>query len=280
MLHKTVNLRLCLAKGTHMVDRCAWIIGIGDVEPVVQLVATQLKPYGISIKGQKWPLGEKQAWRASAQEAAGASGRVVIIVASTESYNNKDIRRELALFRIMLQTFLKQPVAGFVILTDPKKQPEFDPALFGINILEDWEVVSGTTWPAKVIARLHAPKKSTWPIKIEIFAQEKLGVWISVNPEPGSTTQGCVVGVSGNNADISFHAVGLAGRLPERSVNEYEIKGLEFDFDDLHFKAWAVQNKIGPDDAYYVRIEGEPDVISAGGFPNGEIGDLALLYLK
>jgi hypothetical protein len=263
-----------------MVERCAWIVGIGEVDPVAQLVAAQLKPYGLTIKGQKWPVGEKQPWLASAQEAAGAGGQVVIVVASTADFNNQDIRRELALFRIMLQTFLKQPVSGFIILTDPTNHTVSTPSNFGMNILEDWEVVSGTTWPAKVIARLHAPRKLNWPFKVNMFAQEKLGVWLSINPKPGSSMHGCMLGVSGNNADISFHAVGPDGRLPERSVNEYELKGIEFDFDDKHFKAWALQNTLSSEDAYYVRLEGEPDVIAVGELPGGEIGDLKLLYLK
>ena len=263
-----------------MVDRCAWIIGIGEVEPAAQLVARQLKPYGVTIKGQKWPSGEKQPWLSSAQEAAGAGAHVVIVVASTENYNDKDRRRELSLFRIMLQTLLKQPVAGFVILIDPAKPLESTPPFFGTNVLNDWEVVSGTTWPAKVVARLHVPQKLNWPIRLEIFAQEKLGVWLSVNPQPGSITHGCVVGVSGNNADINFHAVGPAGRLPERSVNEYELKGIEFDIDTEHFKAWGVQNTLGPDDAYYVRLENEPDIIAVGGLPSGEIVDLNLLHFR
>jgi hypothetical protein len=263
-----------------MVDRCAWIIGIGEVEPAAQLVARQLKPYGVDVKGQKWPTGEKQPWLGSAQEAAGAGALVVIVVASTESYNDKDRRRELSLFRIMLQTLLKQPVAGFVILTDPTNQVENTPPLLGTNILNDWEVVSSTTWPAKVVARLNVARKLSWPIKLEMYAQEKLGVWFAVNPQPGSTTHGCVVGVNGNDADLSFHAVGPAGRLPERSINEYELKGIEFDIDTQHFKAWAVQNTIGPEDAYYVRLESEPDSIAVGALPGGEIVDLNLLHFR
>lgn len=263
-----------------MAERCAWIIGIGDVEPVAQIVAAQLKPYGLTIKGQKWPVGEKQPWLASAQEAAGAGGQVVIVVASTKDYNNPSLRGELGLFRIMLQTFLKQPVSGFVILTDPTNTLDTSPPIGGMNILEDWEVVSGTTWPAKVIARLHAPRKLTWPIKIEMIAQENLGVWLSINPKPGSTMKGCMVGVSGNNADISFHAVGPAGKLPERSINEFELKGIEFEFNDLQFKAWALQNTLTSEDAYYVRLEGAPNVIAVGQLPEGEIEDLSLLYLK
>ncbi len=263
-----------------MVDRCAWIIGIGEVEPAVQLVARQLKPYGVNIKGQKWPLTQRQGWLGSAQEAAGAGAHVVIIVASSENYNDKERRRELSLFRIMLQTLLKQPVAGFVILIDSTSQLDNTALFLGVNILNDWEVVSGSAWPAKVVARLHVAQKLNWPIRLEMYAQEKLGVWLSVHPQPGSTSQGCVVGVSGNNADINFHAVGPAGRLPERSFNEYELKGIEFDIDTQHFKAWAVQNTLGPDNAYYVRLESEPDIIAVGGLPSGEIVDLNLLHFR
>jgi hypothetical protein len=43
-----------------MANGCVWIIGIGAVDGVAQAVAAQLKPYGLAIEGQKWPVGENK----------------------------------------------------------------------------------------------------------------------------------------------------------------------------------------------------------------------------
>lgn len=263
-----------------MADRCAWLIGIGDVDAVAQLTASQLRPYGLNIQGQKWPMGENQAWMASAQEAAGANARLVLIVASAEDYKNPQLRRELALFRLFLQTLVKSPVDGLVILTDPAKAHEMKAGLPGTGLLDDYEIVQGAGWQAKAVARLHAPRKPKWPVRLGLFAQEKLGVWLEVKPEPMQTTMGCMVGVSGNEADISFHAVGPAGRLPEKSINEYELKGIEFESAGQAFKAWALQNTFTPSDAYYVRLEGEPDLLAIGTLPDGELTDVSLFCLR
>lgn len=260
-----------------MANGCVWIIGVGEVEGVAQTVAAQLKPYGLDIQGQKWPMGEKQAWLASAEAAAAQAGHVVIVVISEKGYADPLIRRELALFRLLLQTRLNRSVAGFVILTDatdPKSAPQPNTTL---SILGDWEVVSGGNWAAKVVARLHAPRQPKWPVKLGLLAHERLGVWLKVEPLSGQSSQGCLVGVNGKEADISFHAVGASSGLPETSINEYELKGIEFEVGDRSFKAWALQNTVGPDQAYYVRLEGEPSVIAIGQLPNGQIDNVDLI---
>jgi hypothetical protein len=263
-----------------MAQRCVWLIGVGDVDAVAQLTASQLRPYGLAIQGQKWPLGEKQAWLASAQEAAGANAGLVLLVSSPEDYKQPALRRELALFRLFLQTLVKSPVDGLVILTDPSKAGEVKSDLPGTGVLDDYDIVQGTGWQAKAVARLHAPRKPKWPARLGLFAQEKLGVWLEVKPQPNETTQGCLLGVSGNGSDISFHAVGASGRLPEKSVNAYEMKGIEFESAGQPFKAWALQNTLTASDAYYVRLEGEPDILAIGTLPGGELSDVDLFCLR
>lgn len=255
---------------------CVWIIGIGEVDGVAQTVAAQLKPYGLAIEGQKWPVGQQQPWLASADAAAAQAAQVVIIVASRSDHDNPVTRRELALFRLALQTQLGKPVAGFVILTDALEASS-PTANTQFSILGDWEVVTGGNWAAKVVARFHAPRQPKWPVKLGLIAREKLGVWLAVSPLAGQSTLGCLVGVSGNEADISFHAVGPAGGLPETSINEFELKGIEFEAGGQLFKAWALQNTIGPEQAYYVRLEGEPRVIAVGQLPNGQIDGVDLI---
>lgn len=263
-----------------MAERCAWLIGVGSVDAAAQLAASQLRGYGVNLQGQKWPVGEKQAWLASAQEAAGAGARLILIVATPEDYQKPELRRELALFRLFLQTLVKSPVDGLVILTDPAKAQAMQTDLPGTALLGDFEIVQGAGWQAKAVARLHAPRKPKWPVRFGLYAQEKLGVWLEVKPQPLETTTGCLVGVSGNESNISFHAVGEAGRLPEKSVNEYEMKGIEFESAGQKFKAWALQNTFTASQAYYVRLEGEPDVLAIGTLPGGELSDVDLFCLR
>jgi hypothetical protein len=184
------------------------------------------------------------------------------------------------LFRLFLQTLIQSPVDGLVILTDPAKASDMQTELPGTALLGDFEIVQATGWQAKAVARLHSPRKSKWPVRFGLFAQEKIGVWLEVKPLPLETTMGCLVGVSGHDSNISFHAVGEAGRLPDKSVNEYEVKGIQFESAGHTFIAWALQNTFATNESYFVRLEGEPDMLAIGVLPGGEVSDVDLFCFR
>lgn len=261
-------------------DHCAWLIAVGEVDELAQVTARQLTAYGVAVKGQRWPDKQPQAWMTSAQEAAGDNARLVVVVATPDSYRDPELRRQLALFRLFLQTLTRSTVNGFVVLHGGSEPGDIQSELPGTAILADWQSVGTDNWIARAVARLHAPRRPKWPADLSLFAQEKLGVWLSVKPEPGQTIQGCLVGVSANQSDISFHAVGSAGQLPERSTNEYEMKGITFESAGHSFKAWALKNTLSSNDAYFVRLQGEPDLLAIATLPSGEISDVDLISLR
>lgn len=258
-----------------MSDKCAWIITLGDNDAPAQAAAAQLAAYGLPPKGQRWPK-EDDGWVASAQEAAQANAAIVIVVGTHAQYNDPALRRRLALFRLALQTRRKATVNGIAILAG---EPGTTTQESSNGLLDDWLVASDTRWVAKAVARAHAPIAPAWPARLGVHAQERLGVWLEVHPAPGQTAAGAMLGVSGNNATISFHAVGPAGALPERTVNEYELKGLKFDAGNKPFEAWALQNTMAAEQSYFVRIEGEPDWLAIGSLPDGQPDDVHLLRL-
>jgi hypothetical protein len=45
------------------------------------------------------------------------------------------------------------------------------------------------------------------------------------------------------------------------------------------FNAWGLQNKIAPEQSYFIRLEGEPDVLAFGALPGGEISELEFVRL-
>jgi hypothetical protein len=62
-------------------------------------------------------------------------------------------------------------------------------------------------------------------------------------------------------------------------VNEYELRGLKFETEGVAFNAWGLQNKIAPEQSYFIRLEGEPDVLAFGALPGGEIFELEFVRL-
>lgn len=256
-----------------MADKCAWFINLDDNDTAARLAAGQLGPYGLAVKGQRWPA-EEQAWLASAQEAADAGAAVVLVIGASARHAEPAVRRGLALFRLSLQTRLNRAINGFVLVTDQAGASQ-TPA--GTSILGDWIPLDGARWQAKVVARAHAPIAPAWPVRLGLHAHERLGIWLETHPAPGATAPGALVGVSGNGAAIDFHAVGPAGGMPERTVNEYELQGLQFEAGGQAFQAWGLRNAIAPDHRYYVRLDGEPDTLAVGTLPDGEPGDVSLI---
>jgi len=267
-------------KAGEMADKCAWLIAWGEgVDPAAQLVAGAARQYGLNVKGQHWPEKEKQAWLASAKEAAQANAAVILLVVTHAVYALPDNRRALALFRLLLQSLSNRQIDGVILLQG--EAPAAAPAeSFGQAVLADWLVVGPTDkWVARAVARAHAPSKSPLPARLTVYAEERLGVWLEIRPNTTEPLQGCIAGVSGQGADITFHAVGASGRLPERSVNEYELRGLKFETEGLAFNAWGLQNQIAADQSYFIRLEGEPDAIAFGALPGGEISELDFVRL-
>ena len=263
-----------------MADKCAWLIAWGEgVDPAAQLVAAAARQYGLAVKGQHWPEKEKQGWLASAKEAADANAAVILLVVPHAVYAQTENRRALALFRLLLQSLLGRQVDGVVLLQGaaPSDPPT---ALTGVGVLDDWMAVGpADKWVARAVARAHAPSKSALPVRLTAYAEERLGVWLELRPNTTKTLEGFIAGVSGAGADITFHAVGPSGRLPDRSVNEYELRGVKFDTLGWSFNAWGLQNSIAPEQSYFMRLEGEPDVLAFGELPGGEILELDFVRL-
>lgn len=167
-----------------MSNRCAWIIAIGEVDPLAQAIAAQLAAYGVAVKGQKWPLDQPQAWMQSAQEAAGEDTRLVIIVTSSTDYKQSDLRRQLSLFRIFLQTLRRGFINGFIAFTDTDNAPSTQSDMPGTPILGDLEAIGSSAWVARAVARLHAPKTTAWPVRLGLLRKRSWGFGCRSYPSP------------------------------------------------------------------------------------------------
>jgi hypothetical protein len=267
-----------------MANPCVWLIMIGEEAKIAaSAVSASLQQYGLTVKGQFWPVGEKQAWLVSSENAALENASLIVIIASKEQYASAAIQRDLAFFRLNLQSKLNRQIDGFICQLDKSdnSKDESKQQLSGtLSILSDWLYVEDGKWYAKAVARLHAPSKSNFPFKIQLYAQEKIGVWMEIRPKNTEIVSGFVFGVSGNSAKISFHAVGISGKLPEKTINEYEFKGMKFETAGLEFEAWGLKNQLQANESYFVKLDGEPDVIAVGSLPNDELEDVNIIYLN
>lgn len=113
--------------------------------------------------------------------------------------------------------------------------------------------------------------------RLSVIAQRLIGQWVEIGPTEDEW-QGAMIGASGDGK-INFQAVGEKGQLPEKAVLEYPLEGLQAELGGTTFTAWAVQNKIGPDQSYFVRLEGQPERLILGQHPESDNPEVRVIDL-
>jgi hypothetical protein len=134
-------------------------------------------------------------------------------------------------------------------------------------------------WPAKVVATAFNPHKGELPeFRLVVRAHPFFGQWFETGPRKESW-EGILFGVTAEGR-ITHHAVGPQGQIPERTVLEYQIQDMQIQIGDTPFIAWSVQNRLGPEDSYYTRVEGFPTKIIVGGHPGIDQAEVFVIELQ
>jgi hypothetical protein len=139
--------------------------------------------------------------------------------------------------------------------------------------------MSDPGWPAKLVAAAFNPAKAKPPdFRLGVWANPLFGQWFEVGPQ-GENWGGVMFGVTAEGT-ITHHAVGPKGQVPERAIIEYPVEGMQAQVQGTTFTAWSVQNILGPDDSYYVKVEGFPAMVIFGGHPGTDQAEVVVIELK
>ena len=256
--------------------KTVWMTSLVSSEEQVKKVFSQLKPYGLEVKGHFWEDNlEKMAWMNVREELLKPDIVLWLILASRETFLNPSIRYGLALLTITLQ--VKKGVSfPLLILTqgEPPSPAGLPTPLKGADFLS----VADPAMAAKLVSKVHAPVK---PIvseyRLDIYGTPQIGQWFEIGP--GNVTwPGAMFGATG--ADITFHAVGPKGSLPTQSVLNYPLQGLKLTLGEKEYTAWAVQNEMNLQTSYYVKIQGFPSSILFGSYAREDAGEVYVVELK
>lgn len=134
-------------------------------------------------------------------------------------------------------------------------------------------------WPAKLVASFF--KKSdaaAQEFRFSVYASQYTGQWFEIGPKT-QTWNGVMFGVSGA-AKITHHAVGPQGVLPERTALEYATKDIQAKVGDTEFTVWSVQNRVTPEQSYFLKVEGYPAKVVYGGHAGAENAEVYVLGLS
>lgn len=251
-----------------MAQKTLWLtwMAAGDGAPSPQGTVEALSKSGFAVTGAPWVDDPKEfAWTELAEQLKADKGPDIwIIAARLQDLANAEHRFGLSMVTAMVRA-------------DRKKVPHI--AIVGLDglpvanslptLLQSCKLVDGKAagWTAKVLTMTLAPATApAEPFRLRVSAQKVLGMWVEVGPSSGEWS-GAMLGVAGG-AKISNHAVGPQGGLPERTVLEYKLEGLELEVGSDTYVAWAVQNRLTATDSYYVKIDGTPTRLLVGQHPD------------
>ncbi len=257
--------------------KTVWLTSLFTSEDVVKNLISQLRTYGLEVKGHFWEDDlEKMAWAKPRDELIKPEVMLWLILATQENLQKPSLRYGLSLLSLTVQT--KRGISfPFVILLTEGEGPPPDTLptpLKGVDFLS----LSDPSMAAKLVVKVNTPLKSiSSDYRIDTYGNPQIGQWIEVGPSTESWP-GAMFGVAGG--EITFHAVGPKGSLPSQSVLHYPLKGIKINLGEKEYTAWAAQNPINPETSYFVKIEGFPDSFLFGPYSTREEAEVYVLKLK
>lgn len=254
-----------------------WLPG-GEGAPEPDAAVSALSQVGLDVAGSHWVNDlEKAAWTELGGLLLDTSKADVWLIAGRKAdFDSVRTRYGLSLVTAMLDDAREAPLPGMCVGLDFAPDPDSLPLL-----MRQFLCLDGTqaAWAAKVVAAAFA-KPGASPeseFRFNVIAHPVLGQWFEVGPRE-SEWQGIMFGVA-EGASITHHAVGPRGQLPEKSVLEYPTQGIKAALGDTEFTAWSVQNALGPEDSYYLKVEGFPRDVIIGPDPTSDEAEVFHLKL-
>ncbi len=235
-----------------------------DEEQAKRLFQT-VQRYGMETAGHFWVDDLKQmAWSSVAPDLLAPENRLWIISGSEQSFATPSIRFGLSMLAIMLHARKGHGFPILVVLQSGALRMEDLP-----TPLKDADIVTPAQCGAKVAAKANIPVKPVTPdYTLRVYPLPNIGLWFEVGPTAGNTWNGALFGIHGG--EIDAHGVGPEGKIPERAVLEYPMKGLTLQSGDTEFTAWAVKNTLQAGESYYLRVKETPDALLFGQLPEGD----------
>jgi len=254
-----------------------WLTSMASSEDLVKKLISQMKTYGLEVKGHFWEDDlDKMAWSRARDALIDPKIALWAILASPEDLGAPAIRYGVSLLTITVQA--KRGLSFPIVILQTEGEalsPEtLATPLKGVDVLS----ASAPNLGAKLVAKAHAPAKEvSSEYRLDTYGNAQIGQWFEVGPE-NTPWPGAMFGVAG--AEIGFHAVGPKGSLPDKAVLNYPVQGLKLHLGEKEYTAWAVQNELDPEVSYFVKVEGFPESIVFGSYSTEEQADVYVVGLK
>ncbi|MCI5121611.1 MAG: hypothetical protein D3908_10560 [Candidatus Electrothrix sp. AUS4] len=234
-----------------------WLSAVGCGKDIVQSVMAKLQGYGLVVEGHFFEDDlEKMAWTAPRPQLLEGDVALWVILGSAADLTQPTVRYGLSMLALTLQAGRGTDFPIVILQSEGEALSSLPTPFAGARLL----FLADASYAAKVLAAVHTTKaqEARALYRLDVYGIAQVGQWFEVGPRD-SEWQGAIFGV--NTGEITLHAVGPAGQLPEKSVLNYPQQGLEVQLGECRFTAWAVRNTLDPDSSYYLKVEGAPEKI-------------------
>lgn len=243
-------------------------------EPVIR----QLGQYGLETAGNMWVDDlDRMAWHGLSTTLLDTSqADLWLLAADAKSLATPSNRYALSLLAATIREGRGEAFPIICLGLEGAPDPATLPTL-----TRTFQCLTATeqNWPARVVSLAFSPQAvGQLDCRFGIRAEPLLGQWFEVGPRDEDWA-GVMFGVT-EEGTITHQAVGPKGQLPERTVLEYPIEGMQAQVGDSTFTAWSVQNRVSPEDSYYVKVDGYPARLIIGGHPGTDQAEVVVIDLK
>jgi len=253
-----------------------WMTALEHNEKQVQIVLETIRNYGLDCGGHFWTDDAKyMTWLEPKDALIDKETALWVLIGSQKNLKEDSIRFGLSLLTLTVHA---QKGYGFPILF-VDTEGDFDigglpTPLKGVDHIS----IGSASLGAKMVAKVNTPVKKIDPgYRIDIHANMSFGLWFEVGPSQNKVWDGALLGVYGGSID--FHGIGDAGKLPQKAVLEYPMKGLKLQLGEKEYTAWAVQNSLDEKHSYYVRVRDMPGSIVFGSYTAKEEAEVNIVNL-
>ena len=251
-----------------------WITSLVRDEAKVSRVLSTAKKFALDANGHFWTDDiKKMAWQTPKENIVEPETSVWVIMGSEKDVAADSVRYGLSMLALTVQAVKGHGYHIFWISTEGQMDAEKLPTpLKGVEVID----FSDASLGAKLVARANTPMPEIeTEYRLDIHANPGYGQWVEIGPVEDREWNGALLGVNG--ADIDAHGVGVAGKLPQKAVLEYPMKGLKLTLGDTEYTAWAVQNKLDSTSSYYARIQEMPKSFLFGPYAQDEEADVHII---
>jgi hypothetical protein len=257
--------------------KTVWLTSLISSEDRVKHLLSQLKTYGLDVTGHFWEDNlEKMSWVQARDALLKPETAAWLVLASKEKMQTASIRYGLSLLAITVNAQRGLAFPSLMLVEDSQAiSPEELPTpLKGIEAIP----LNDASLGARIVARVHTPaKEMRAEYRLDVYGNPHIGQWFEVGPENASWS-GAMFGVCGG--EITFHATGPKGSLPEKAVLEHPMKGLKVEIGGKEYTAWAVQNQIDRNQSYFIQVKGYPESIMFGPCATAETAEVYIMQLS